>query len=169
MLYVPARCSFHAFLNFDGSSKGNPGPAGAGVVLRAADGSMVFQLREGLSVATDNVAEYKGLMLGLKYVLEKGELEEDPYDDPCEYDLFGDNVLLPPEADLPPDLPYSFPLSIYHGGIQLIQHSFDKVMISLGYHPHRNYLHTESNDMRFVIPKSTGMISTNINSQLFKN
>ncbi|KAM3284276.1 hypothetical protein P3S67_023075 [Capsicum chacoense] len=72
MLYVPARCSFHAFLNFDGSSKGNPGPAGAGVVLRAADGSMVFQLREGLSVATDNVAEYKGLMLGLKYVLEKG-------------------------------------------------------------------------------------------------
>ncbi|KAF3627701.1 hypothetical protein FXO38_28629 [Capsicum annuum] len=44
------RCSFHAFLNFDGSSKGNPGPAGAGVVLRAADGSMVFRLHEGLGL-----------------------------------------------------------------------------------------------------------------------
>ncbi|XP_016477176.1 uncharacterized protein LOC107798671 isoform X2 [Nicotiana tabacum] len=59
-------------LEFDGASKGNPGLAGAGAVLRAADGSMVFRLREGLGVATNNVAEYRGVILGLKYALEKG-------------------------------------------------------------------------------------------------
>ncbi|XP_060191777.1 uncharacterized protein LOC132621497 isoform X2 [Lycium barbarum] len=54
----------HALLNFDGASKGNPGLAGAGAVLQAADGS--------LGVATNNVAEYRGVILGLKYALEKG-------------------------------------------------------------------------------------------------
>ncbi|KAF3627699.1 putative protein isoform X1 [Capsicum chacoense] len=62
----------HAFLNFDGASKGNPGLAGVGAVLRAADGSMVFWLRKGLGIATNNVAEYRGLFLGLEYALEKG-------------------------------------------------------------------------------------------------
>ncbi|XP_055805200.1 uncharacterized protein LOC129874011 isoform X2 [Solanum dulcamara] len=59
-------------LEFDGASKGNPGLAGAGAVLRAADGSMVFRLREGVGVATNNVAEYRGVILGLRYALEKG-------------------------------------------------------------------------------------------------
>ncbi|PHT61691.1 hypothetical protein T459_34456 [Capsicum annuum] len=62
----------HAFLNFDGSSNGNPGPAGAGAVLLAADGSMVYRLREGLGVATNNFAEYRGLILGPKFALKKG-------------------------------------------------------------------------------------------------
>ncbi|KAM3361419.1 putative protein isoform X1 [Capsicum galapagoense] len=62
----------HAFLNFDGASKGNPGLAGAGAVLRAADGSVVFRLRKGLGIETNNVAEYRGLILGLEYALEKG-------------------------------------------------------------------------------------------------
>ncbi|WCJ20913.1 RNase H family protein [Euphorbia peplus] len=59
-------------LEFDGASKGNPGPAGAGAVLRAEDGSMVFRLREGLGTATNNVAEYRALILGLKHALRKG-------------------------------------------------------------------------------------------------
>lgn len=59
-------------LEFDGASKGNPGLAGAGAVLHAGDGSMVFRLREGVGVATNNVAEYRGLILGLKYAIEKG-------------------------------------------------------------------------------------------------
>ncbi|KAJ8774982.1 hypothetical protein K2173_019986 [Erythroxylum novogranatense] len=59
-------------LEFDGASKGNPGPAGAGAVLRADDGSMVCQLREGLGIATNNVAEYRALILGLKHALMKG-------------------------------------------------------------------------------------------------
>ncbi|XP_055805203.1 uncharacterized protein LOC129874012 isoform X1 [Solanum dulcamara] len=66
--YMQCSC----ILEFDGASKGNPGPAGAGAVLHAADGSMVFRLREGVGVATNNVAEYRGVILGLKYALEKG-------------------------------------------------------------------------------------------------
>ncbi|XP_051114781.1 uncharacterized protein LOC127240257 isoform X2 [Andrographis paniculata] len=59
-------------VEFDGASKGNPGQAGAGAVLRTADGSMVFRLREGVGIATNNVAEYRGAILGLKYALSKG-------------------------------------------------------------------------------------------------
>ncbi|XP_009775698.1 uncharacterized protein [Nicotiana sylvestris] len=59
-------------LEFDGASKGNPGLAGAGAVLRADDGSFICRLREGLGVATNNAAEYRGIILGLKYALSKG-------------------------------------------------------------------------------------------------
>ncbi|KAK6155163.1 hypothetical protein DH2020_009411 [Rehmannia glutinosa] len=69
-LYKRLQCS--CILEFDGASKGNPGQAGAGAVLRAADGSMVFRLREGVGIATNNVAEYRGAILGLKYALQKG-------------------------------------------------------------------------------------------------
>ncbi|BFG26815.1 hypothetical protein CerSpe_130900 [Prunus speciosa] len=59
-------------LEFDGASKGNPGQSGAGAVLRAEDGSAVYRLREGVGIATNNVAEYRAVILGLKYALEKG-------------------------------------------------------------------------------------------------
>ncbi|GMP58080.1 hypothetical protein CsSME_00021884 [Camellia sinensis var. sinensis] len=59
-------------LEFDGASKGNPGQAGAGAVLRADDGSLICRLREGLGIATNNAAEYRALILGLKYALKKG-------------------------------------------------------------------------------------------------
>ncbi|KAK4778891.1 hypothetical protein SAY86_006419 [Trapa natans] len=59
-------------LEFDGASKGNPGPAGAGAVLRTENGSTVFRLREGVGIATNNVAEYRGLILGLRYALQCG-------------------------------------------------------------------------------------------------
>ncbi|EPS70565.1 hypothetical protein M569_04195, partial [Genlisea aurea] len=59
-------------LEFDGASKGNPGQAGAGAVLRSDDGSLICRLREGLGVATCNVAEYRAFILGLKYALGKG-------------------------------------------------------------------------------------------------
>jgi len=57
---------------FDGASKGNPGQAGAGAVLRADDGRMICKLREGLGIATCNAAEYRALILGMKYALMKG-------------------------------------------------------------------------------------------------
>ncbi|KAL2335617.1 hypothetical protein Fmac_016830 [Flemingia macrophylla] len=57
-------------LHFDGASKGNPGPAGAGAILR--DGRKVYRLREGVGIQTNNVAEYRGLILGLKHALKKG-------------------------------------------------------------------------------------------------
>ncbi|KAH0759675.1 hypothetical protein KY290_023168 [Solanum tuberosum] len=59
-------------LEFDGASKGNPGLAGAGAVLRADDGSFICRLREGLGVATNNAAEYRAIILGLNYALSKG-------------------------------------------------------------------------------------------------
>ncbi|KAG5534968.1 hypothetical protein RHGRI_022922 [Rhododendron griersonianum] len=63
-------------LEFDGASKGNPGLAGAGAVLRveggSGSGSRVCRLREGVGIATNNVAEYRALLLGLNYALQKG-------------------------------------------------------------------------------------------------
>ncbi|XP_021911793.1 uncharacterized protein LOC110825630 [Carica papaya] len=59
-------------IEFDGASKGNPGPAGAGAVLRTEDGSLVYLLREGVGIATNNVAEYRAVILGLKCALRKG-------------------------------------------------------------------------------------------------
>ncbi|XP_022773707.1 uncharacterized protein LOC111315949 isoform X2 [Durio zibethinus] len=58
-------------VEFDGASKGNPGPAGAGAVLRAEDGR-VCRLCEGVGIATNNVAEYRAVILGMKYALKKG-------------------------------------------------------------------------------------------------
>ncbi|KAD3642153.1 hypothetical protein R6Q59_004801 [Mikania micrantha] len=59
-------------LEFDGASKGNPGQAGAGAVLRTDDGTLICRLREGLGIATNNVAEYRAVILGLRYALSKG-------------------------------------------------------------------------------------------------
>ncbi|XP_042489127.1 uncharacterized protein LOC122069224 isoform X2 [Macadamia integrifolia] len=67
---VYSKCS--CILEFDGASKGNPGQAGAGAVLRAEDGRVVYRLREGLGITTNNVAEYRAMILGMKYALKKG-------------------------------------------------------------------------------------------------
>ncbi|XVE92498.1 hypothetical protein REPUB_Repub01dG0102600 [Reevesia pubescens] len=59
-------------LEFDGASKGNPGPAGAAAVLRTDAGNVICKLREGLGIATCNAAEYRAIILGLKQSLKKG-------------------------------------------------------------------------------------------------
>jgi ribonuclease HI len=59
-------------LEFDGGSRGNPGPAGIGVVLRAADGTALLTLGRYIGHATNNVAEYEALILGLKKAEELG-------------------------------------------------------------------------------------------------
>ncbi|MFB9634287.1 bifunctional RNase H/acid phosphatase [Streptomyces spiralis] len=51
----------------DGGSRGNPGPAGYGAVVRdAATGQALSEAAEYLGVATNNVAEYRGLLAGLR-------------------------------------------------------------------------------------------------------
>ncbi|GAA2520767.1 bifunctional RNase H/acid phosphatase [Streptomyces longisporus] len=51
----------------DGGSRGNPGPAGYGsVVLDAATGQTLVEAAEYIGVATNNVAEYRGLLAGLR-------------------------------------------------------------------------------------------------------
>jgi probable phosphoglycerate mutase len=56
----------------DGGSRGNPGPAGYGAVVFAEDGSLLAERGEGIGVATNNVAEYQGLIAGLTAARELG-------------------------------------------------------------------------------------------------
>jgi len=53
-------------LNTDGASRGNPGPAGAGAVLRDPEGAVLGELSRSLGTATNNEAEYQALILGLE-------------------------------------------------------------------------------------------------------
>lgn len=53
-------------LEFDGGSRGNPGPAGIGVVVRAADGTPLVTLGRFIGKATNNVAEYHALITSMK-------------------------------------------------------------------------------------------------------
>jgi len=56
----------------DGGSRGNPGPAGFGVRLQAPDGSLIEEVRGSLGVATNNVAEYNGLLAALRWAVANG-------------------------------------------------------------------------------------------------
>jgi ribonuclease HI len=57
----------------DGGARGNPGPAGYGARVEDADGNLIAELHGGLGVATNNVAEYNGLLAALKWAVENGE------------------------------------------------------------------------------------------------
>ncbi|WP_243789287.1 bifunctional RNase H/acid phosphatase [Saccharopolyspora gloriosae] len=61
----------------DGGSRGNPGPAGCGAVVRGADGAVLAERSRWLGVATNNVAEYEGLLAGLRAAAELGADEVD--------------------------------------------------------------------------------------------
>jgi len=60
-----------ASANIDGGSRGNPGPAGYGVRIERDDGTVV-ELKEALSLATNNVAEYSGLLAALRWAVAHG-------------------------------------------------------------------------------------------------
>jgi ribonuclease H / adenosylcobalamin/alpha-ribazole phosphatase len=66
-----------ARLSTDGGSRGNPGPAAYGYVLESEDGHVLDARGEAIGTATNNVAEYRGLLAGLESALERGigELE----------------------------------------------------------------------------------------------
>lgn len=53
-------------VRFDGGSRGNPGPAAAGVVLEADDGTVIQAFGKFIGDATSNAAEYRGLIAGLE-------------------------------------------------------------------------------------------------------
>jgi ribonuclease HI len=53
-------------VHVDGGARGNPGPAAAAAVLSTPDGEVVDEAAERLGHATNNVAEYRGLLLGLE-------------------------------------------------------------------------------------------------------
>ena len=59
-----------ATLYTDGGARGNPGPAAFAYVLEAEDGTVLAAHGETIGVATNNVAEYRGLVAGLAKALE---------------------------------------------------------------------------------------------------
>ena len=56
----------------DGGARGNPGPAGYGVRIERSDGTLVEELSESIGVATNNVAEYRGLIAALTWARSRG-------------------------------------------------------------------------------------------------
>ncbi|MGW3473495.1 bifunctional RNase H/acid phosphatase [Saccharopolyspora sp. NPDC000995] len=65
--------SLRVVVEADGGSRGNPGPAGCGAVVRdAASGEVLAERSIGLGVTTNNVAEYQGVIAGLRAAAEFG-------------------------------------------------------------------------------------------------
>ncbi len=68
-------------VHVDGGARGNPGPAAAAAVLSGPDGELLAVESELLGVATNNVAEYRGLLLGLALARERGASEVEVVND----------------------------------------------------------------------------------------
>ena len=56
----------------DGGARGNPGPAGYGVRIEQEDGTLVEEFGDSIGIATNNVAEYRGLLAALDYARAHG-------------------------------------------------------------------------------------------------
>lgn len=56
----------------DGGARGNPGPAGYGVRIEREDGTLVEEFGESIGTATNNVAEYRGLLAALEWAKAHG-------------------------------------------------------------------------------------------------
>src|SRR5438876_8986324 len=67
----PAAAAAHR-ANIDGASRGNPGPAAYGVVIRDARGEAVAKLKKYIGRFTNNVAEYYGLIAAMDYAHAHG-------------------------------------------------------------------------------------------------
>jgi probable phosphoglycerate mutase len=57
----------------DGGARGNPGPAGYGVRIEDAQGALIEELSKSIGIATNNVAEYNGLLAALRYAVDHRE------------------------------------------------------------------------------------------------
>lgn len=68
-------------VHVDGGARGNPGPAAAAAVVSAPTGEVLDEATETLGVATNNVAEYRALLLGLARARELGAGEVEVVND----------------------------------------------------------------------------------------
>ena len=68
-------------VHVDGGSRGNPGPAAAAAVLSTPDGEVVDEAAVTIGRATNNVAEYRGLLLGLERAKALGATEVEVVND----------------------------------------------------------------------------------------
>jgi ribonuclease HI len=64
-----------AVVHVDGGARGNPGPAAAASVVSSPEGEVLDEASELLGVATNNVAEYRALLLGLTRARALGATE----------------------------------------------------------------------------------------------
>ena len=72
-------------VHVDGGARGNPGPAGIAAVAAAADGETLAERSEFIGEATNNVAEYRAVLLGLALARDLGA---------SEVELVGDSQLV---------------------------------------------------------------------------
>jgi len=68
-------------VHVDGGARGNPGPAAAGAVVSTPGGDVLDEAAETIGVATNNVAEYRGLLLGLARARALGAAEVEVVND----------------------------------------------------------------------------------------
>lgn len=72
-------------VNVDGGSRGNPGPAAIGVLVRDGEGQVLEEAGETIGEATNNVAEYRALLRGIELAAAHGA---------SELELIGDSQLV---------------------------------------------------------------------------
>lgn len=72
-------------VNVDGGARGNPGPAAIAAIVATPDGEVLDAVGEPIGVATNNVAEYRALLLGIDRARALGATE---------VDLIGDSELI---------------------------------------------------------------------------
>ena len=77
-------------LHVDGGARGNPGPAAVGVVLATPEGEVVEERSERIGEATNNVAEYRAVLLGLDRARRLGATE---------VEIIGDSELVARQLD----------------------------------------------------------------------
>jgi ribonuclease HI len=68
-------------VHVDGGARGNPGPAAAGAVVSTPEGEVLDEASSRLGDATNNVAEYRGLLLGLERARALGATEVEVVND----------------------------------------------------------------------------------------
>ena len=78
---LPERVTVHV----DGGARGNPGPAAIAAVIAAPDGEILERRGEAIGHATNNVAEYRALLLGIELAKQLGARE---------VELVGDSELI---------------------------------------------------------------------------
>ena len=62
----------HLIINVDGASRGNPGKAGVGAVIRGSDNTIIERVSKYIGIATNNIAEYQALILALETAKQIG-------------------------------------------------------------------------------------------------
>ncbi|HTE90386.1 MAG TPA: ribonuclease HI family protein [Terriglobales bacterium] len=70
--YRPKTPEHYLIAYSDGGARGNPGPAGYGVVIKDETGKKIAELSQYLGHQTNNFAEYQGLIAALEYAIEHG-------------------------------------------------------------------------------------------------